>query len=216
MVKDLTSLRENYKKGRLEVEDVERDPLLQFKKWFEEYETLGVPDANAMVLATATANGQPDARVVLLKEIQADGFVFFTNYKSTKGQQLAENPRATLLFFWPELERQIRITGSVEKISEIESEAYFQSRPIESQIGAVTSPQSQEIPSRAFLESSYWENAKKYETTEKIPRPEFWGGYLVRPTFMEFWQGRPSRLHDRICFEKILGQPDWRIYRVAP
>jgi pyridoxamine 5'-phosphate oxidase len=214
MDKTLADFRENYKKGSLDVGDVAAHPVEQFHKWFTEYESLGVKDLNAMVLSTLSATGFPESRVVLLKEVKSGAFVFYTNYESRKGQQMQQNPKVSLLFYWPELERQIRISGTVAKIDPAESDAYFMSRPIESQLGAWASPQSREIPTRDFLEVNFLEHMKAYAESGQLKRPEHWGGMAVTPNWFEFWQGRPSRLHDRICYEKK--GDDWRIYRLAP
>lgn len=214
MDKDLADFRENYKKGSLDVTDVAQNPLEQFHKWFSEYENLGVKDLNAMVLSTISGEGYPESRVVLLKEVKNGGFVFYTNYNSSKGQQMAANPKVSLLFYWPELERQIRVTGTVNKIAPEESDAYFFSRPIESQLGAWASPQSREIPTRDYLEVNYLEYLKTYSESGIMKRPGHWGGFALLPTAFEFWQGRPSRLHDRIGYAQI--GADWRIFRLAP
>ena len=168
-----------------------------------------------MTLATVGADGAPSARIVLLKGFDENGFVFFTNYESRKGEELTENPRACLLFFWKELERQIRIEGVASKVSEHISTEYFQSRPKASQIGASISPQSRTIESREWLEKKYAELSARYAETEKLPRPAYWGGFTVKPEQIEFWQGRPSRLHDRILYTKT-GENNWKIERLAP
>ncbi len=171
-------------------------------------------EVNAMTLATASADGMPSARTVLMKGFSEKGFTFFTNYNSFKGQQLSENPKASLLFFWKELERQVRITGIVGKISSEESNAYFQSRPRSSQVGAVVSPQSQVIESRQWLDEKYEDVLKQFENAN-VQRPAHWGGYIVRPVIIEFWQGRPGRLHDRIQYS-LLADEKWKIERLAP
>ena len=172
-------------------------------------------EVNAMTLATVDAKGKPSARIVLLKGYTHDGFVFFTNYESAKGQELSANPNAALLFFWKELERQIRIEGTVEKISEADSDAYFHSRPAGSRIGAWVSPQSKVIPGRNFLEENYQKLMMQYPDENKVPRPPHWGGYIVKPVSFEFWQGRSSRLHDRLSFtQNAVGE--WIRVRLAP
>ncbi|MBK7433135.1 MAG: pyridoxamine 5'-phosphate oxidase [Chitinophagaceae bacterium] len=210
----IADIRKEYMKQSLLEEEVEQDPFSQFGKWWDEAVKSEVEEANAMTLATATADGKPSARIVLLKAATPQGFVFYTNYSSHKGQQLAENPLACLVFFWTSLERQIRIEGTVEKVSEGESDEYFHSRPSDSRLGAWASPQSSVIPSRDTIEENLAHYLKKYPEGH-IPRPPHWGGYLVRPVQIEFWQGRPSRLHDRILYTL---QPDggWKIERLAP
>ncbi|MCB0739106.1 MAG: pyridoxamine 5'-phosphate oxidase [Bacteroidetes bacterium] len=184
----------------------------QFNVWFNEALKAEVLEPNAMTLATASSNGSPSCRVVLLKGVD-NGFVFFTNYLSRKGSHLLENPNACLNFFWPELERQVRIEGSVEKVSALESDDYYNSRPFGSQIGAWASPQSQKIEGRELLEQRVEELQKEF-SEDTIKRPEHWGGFRLRPDFVEFWQGRPSRLHDRICY--LLENDRWNRFRVAP
>lgn len=209
----ISDIRKEYMRESLSEGDVEKNPFLQFEKWWNEALGAEIIEVNAMTLATANALGKPSARIVLLKGYNENGFIFFTNYQSRKGQEIAENSQATLLFFWKELERQVRIEGKIEKISVTESDDYFHSRPEGSQIGAWSSPQSQVIRDRSVIE----ENARFY--TDKfaggsIPRPEHWGGYRVIPEIIEFWQGRPSRLHDRIVY--TAENLDWTIRRLAP
>ncbi len=199
-------------KGSLSEEDVKANPIDQFHIWFDQAQHAELPEPNAMTVASVDANGKPSARVVLIKEVTQDGFVFFTNYESRKGQALTANPHAALLFFWPELERQIRIEGSVTKLSAEESDAYFHSRPLDSRIGAWASPQSQVITSRTQLVTKAAEYALKFALNP--PRPPHWGGFRVKHEVLEFWQGRPSRLHDRIQY--ILEDDQWKIQRLAP
>ena len=194
--------------------DVEANAIRQFDKWWQEAIHSEIDEVNAMTLATASADGIPAARIVLLKGYDERGFVFFTNYDSFKGLQLAENPRACLVFFWKELERQVRITGLVEKVSDEESDTYFNSRPEGSRIGAWASPQSQVIESREWLEEREKTLVKDF-TGKPLNRPAHWGGYRVKPINIEFWQGRPSRLHDRIQYA-LQGDNSWIIERLAP
>ena len=209
---NLADLRIDYKLASLDEGDVDASPFTQFGKWFGEALRAELPEPNAMTLATTDASGRPSARVVLIKCHDERGMVFFTNYHSHKGQDLAANNRAALLFFWPELERQIRIEGRVETVSAADSDAYYQSRPALSRIGAWASPQSQVLESRASLEARF--AAFSAEHGENPPRPAHWGGYRVVPNFFEFWQGRRSRLHDRICYRLADGK--WKIERLAP
>jgi pyridoxamine 5'-phosphate oxidase len=213
MQSNIAAIRKNYSQSSLSEKTAEPDAIRQFAKWWEEAIEAQIEEVNAMTLATASADGIPSARIVLLKEYSAEGFVFFTNYSSYKGKQLAENPKACLVFFWKELERQIRITGIVSKISEKDSDIYFQSRPQGSQVGASVSPQSTIIESREWLEKKYDDLQKKVGDT--IQRPENWGGYIVKPVMIEFWQGRPSRLHDRLEYS-LQENGTWRIERLAP
>jgi pyridoxamine 5'-phosphate oxidase len=210
----ISDLRKEYMRESLNEDDVDHDPFQQFGKWWTEALETGVEEANAMTLATATREGMPTARIVLLKGYDRNGFVFFTNYESRKGQELLENPKACLLFFWSTLERQVRIEGVCEKVSEEESDNYFHSRPEGSRIGAWVSPQSQVIVGRSVLDGKLDELTVHYEG-KSIPRPPHWGGYVVVPHTIEFWQGRPSRLHDRIRY--TLGTSGlWTIERLAP
>jgi pyridoxamine 5'-phosphate oxidase len=214
MLTNIADIRKDYKKQQLLENSIAKNPMEQFHIWFQQAVNADVDEVNAMTLATADATGVPSARIVLLKGIHESGFVFFTNYESHKGKELASNPKATLLFFWPALERQIRITGLVTKVSENESDEYFKSRPLASQIGAITSPQSQIIPNRQWLENKEKEITAT-ATAENTNRPNHWGGYCVQPVHMEFWQGRPSRLHDRILYT-LQNDATWTIERLAP
>ena len=210
----LQDMREEYIFAELTENSTKADPLKQFAAWFEEAQEAKVPERNAMMLATATPDGRPSARVVLLKAYNAEGFVFYTNYLSRKGKEINKNPFAALTFFWPSMERQVRVEGVLEKTSREDSEKYFHSRPKNSQVGAVASPQSQEIPDRAYIEDKWKELAEKYEEGE-VPKPSFWGGYILKPRLIEFWQGRPSRLHDRIVYKKA-DNKNWKKVRLAP
>jgi len=211
---NLAELRQQYALESLSETDVHPDPMVQFAAWFDEALNSQLLEPNAMTLATATADGHPSARTVLLKGYDNQGFTFFTNYESRKGVELLANPRATLLFNWLELQRQIRIEGNIEKISAEASLAYFQSRPRESQLGAWASPQSQVISGRAELEAREKAITAQFAGQEKLPLPPNWGGYLLRPLAVEFWQGRMSRLHDRIWYTKK--ENVWGIARLAP
>jgi pyridoxamine 5'-phosphate oxidase len=214
MSSTIADIRKDYMLRSLLEKDVDANAFRQFDKWWQEAIHSEIDEVNAMTLATASADGIPAARIVLLKGYDERGFVFFTNYDSFKGLQLAENPRACLVFFWKELERQIRITGLVEKVSEEESDIYFNSRPEGSRIGAWASPQSQVIESREWLEEREKTLAKDF-TGKTLKRPAHWGGYRVKPICIEFWQGRPSRLHDRIQYS-LQGDNTWKIERLAP
>lgn len=215
MNQEIADIRINYSKKSLSETDVAANPISQFNHWWQEAMESQLSEVNAMTLATADANGVPDARIVLLKGVSDKGFVFFTNYQSRKGKELEENPNACLVFFWKELERQVRVTGTVSKVSAAESDQYFYSRPAGSQIGAIASPQSTVIPSRAFLDQQTQQITDHLAAGQKIIRPEHWGGYLVTPTAIEFWQGRPSRLHDRLRYTAQNGG-QWKIERLAP
>lgn len=214
MNKSIADIRTDYMMNVLSETDVAADAFDQFTKWWDEAVKSEIYEVNAMTLAAATKDGVPSARIVLLKGYDQNGFVFFTNYLSNKGKELAENPRACLLFFWKELERQVRIDGTVEKITPAESEEYFQSRPPGSRIGAWASPQSTVIANREVIEKNVAELEKKYASGD-IPRPEHWGGYVIKPTSIEFWQGRSSRLHDRIRYTRQKNN-QWLIERLAP
>ncbi len=217
MLIDLKHLREEYSSASLELKDVPEKPIELFEQWMQEALQAKLAEPNAMTLATCKPNGFPSARVVLLKGLNEEGFIFYTNYNSQKGQELAVNPKAALVFLWLELQRQVRVEGIVEKISAAESEAYFQSRPKGSQIGAVASPQSTVIPGREVLEEKVKALEQKYADQEKLPRPDNWGGYILKPRRIEFWKGRASRLHDRLVYVKSEGRgEEWKIERLAP
>jgi pyridoxamine 5'-phosphate oxidase len=210
----IAEIRKEYTLQSLTEESVAADPFTQFDRWLNEALASQILEPNAMTLATASGDGIPAARIVLLRGFDQEGFVFFTNYNSFKGQQLAENPRACLVFFWKELERQVRVTGLVRRTTEAESDNYFGSRPEGSKIGAWTSPQSQVIPDRIWLE----ENERKFQQEfrgKQIHRPAHWGGYRVQPITIEFWQGRENRLHDRIQYT-LKEDGSWEIERLAP
>lgn len=209
----LQNMRQNYINATLDEADVDDNPIVQFKNWFEHAVESKADEPNAMTLATVNKAGRPDARIVLLKGIEDDGFQFYTNYLSAKGKELKKSPYASLVFFWHALERQVRIEGTVVKLDKETSEAYFKLRPRKSQIGAIASPQSQVIENRSILETKFSEFETENEGKE-ISKPAHWGGYLVKPTRIEFWQGRRSRLHDRINYE--LKADKWVKSRLAP
>lgn len=212
--KSIADIRINYSKQNLLEADAAQNPIDQFGKWWNEAIDSEIMEVNAMTLATASADGIPSARIVLLKDFSERGFTFFTNYESYKGHQLADNPKACLVFFWKELERQVRITGLVQQTPAEESDTYFHSRPEGSQIGALTSPQSHVIESRQWLDDLYEKNVSLF-AGKKIDRPDYWGGYIVRPVVIEFWQGRPSRLHDRLQYT-LQENNEWNMERLAP
>jgi pyridoxamine 5'-phosphate oxidase len=214
MNENIASLRLDYASQVLLEEDSATDPFSQFQTWWQQALQSEIREPNAMTLATASADGVPSARIVLLKGFDRNGFVFFTNYNSYKGLQLAENPKACLVFFWKELERQVRITGLAAPVSAQESDAYFNARPEGSRIGAWASPQSQVIESRAWLDGTYNKLADEMRGGD-IARPAHWGGYRVLPVVVEFWQGRPSRLHDRLQYS-LQGDGTWKRERLAP
>ncbi len=211
MLEDLSKLHIQFKKQRLDRSDLDDNPISQFRKWLEEALNSKINDPTAMALATVGKNGNPSARIVLLKSIDESGFSFFTNYSSRKGSELASNPNAALVFYWAELERQVRVEGPVKVVDAELSKKYFNSRPEQSRISAIISPQSKPVPSRDFLEKKVEEFiAGKRE----LKRPENWGGFILHPTEIEFWQGRENRLHDRFLYLKI--GDSWKIQRLAP
>ena len=210
----IADIRKNYSQKTLLENEAKANPIQQFAKWWDEAIASAIDEVNAMTLATASSDGVPSARIVLLKGFDEKGFTFFTNYDSFKGQQVAENPKACLVFFWKELERQIRITGLIEKVPVEDSNTYFHSRPVDSQVGAIASPQSQVIENREWLDNHYKDVEKELNGTI-IQRPRHWGGYIVKPVIIEFWQGRPSRLHDRLQYT-LQENGEWKIERLAP
>ncbi|MFT3703957.1 MAG: pyridoxamine 5'-phosphate oxidase [Agriterribacter sp.] len=210
----IADIRINYSKKSLLENDVDANPVEQFGIWWKEAMDSQILEVNAMTLATASVDGVPSARIVLLKGFSQKGFIFFTNYESFKAQQLLDNPKACLVFFWKELERQVRITGLVDKVSAAESDEYFQSRPEASQIGAITSPQSRVIDNRQWLDAQYERQLQQLSGSE-IKRPDYWGGFIIKPVIIEFWQGRPSRLHDRLQYT-LQENNEWKLERLAP
>jgi pyridoxamine 5'-phosphate oxidase len=207
--------RKEYEQGMLDEATVDRDPIRQFAAWYDAAVAAGLPEPEAMTLSTATADGRPSARIVLLRSFDPQGFCFFTNYESRKGRELTANPHAALTFHWAALERQVRIEGRVERTTGAESDAYFHSRPTASRIGAWSSPQSEVIPGRAALEALFTRFRAEHPDDTAIPRPANWGGFRLVPERIEFWQGRPSRLHDRICFRRS-PSGGWILERLAP
>jgi pyridoxamine 5'-phosphate oxidase len=213
MNKSLAAFRENYKLGSLRRRDLLEDPFAQFELWFSQAAEAGVPEPNAMTLSTVSPEGRPSSRVVLLKEMTKEGFVFYTNQQSRKGHEISANPYASLLFFWSILEQQVRIEGDVAMVDEEEADTYFRSRPSGSRLGAWVSEQSTVIPSRAWLDERLERFSKDFDQME-IPRPPHWGGYLIKPTLFEFWQGRENRLHDRFIY--LPHGDGWKIERLSP
>jgi pyridoxamine 5'-phosphate oxidase len=210
----LAQLRQEYSKHELDVHMIHKNPVDQFSTWFKEALEAQIPEPNAFTLSTVGQDGYPSGRVLLLKEIFQHTFVFYTNYRSHKAMELEKSPKASMTFLWLELQRQIRIKGDVSKIDRNISETYFQSRPKESQLGAWVSPQSEVIPDRLYLDKKYADLEKEYKHTDVLPLPDFWGGYVLRPVEIEFWQGRTGRLHDRIRYK--LSGDEWIIERLAP
>jgi pyridoxamine 5'-phosphate oxidase len=213
-MQNISDLRKEYSRATLDTSNVLPDPIKQFEKWFDEAVQAGISEPNAMHLATVNEQGKPSSRIVLLKGLEKNGFVFYTNYHSKKGKELEANPACAITFFWADIERQVRIEGVAARVDDTTSDTYFQSRPRGSQIGAWASPQSSVIQNRTILEERATQIEKKFENLKVLPRPHQWGGYSIEPFLIEFWQGRGSRLHDRIQFTKIDGM--WKINRLAP
>lgn len=213
---DLSTRRDEYDTAGLDVGDLAADPTTQWQRWYAQAAEAGCVEPNAFVLGTVERDGAPDARCVLARGVDDRGIAFHTNYESTKSRQLAGDPRASAVFTWLQLHRQVRVVGTVERLPDDESDAYFASRPRESQIGAWASPQSTPLPDRATLEQRVADVTASFASVEQIPRPNFWGGWLLRPSRWEFWQGRPSRLHDRLAYRRDDGAEAWQIERLAP
>lgn len=212
----IAAIREEYTQDSLLESDLSSSPFQQFEHWFDQALKAEVMEPTAMILATVSPAGLPSSRVVLLKGFDEKGFVFYTNYRSRKGQELTQNPNAALLFFWPELQRQVRIEGQVKPVSEIQSQTYFHSRPRGSQLGAWASPQSEVVPDREFLEEKLNEFTQLYQEQEQVPKPPHWGGFVLEPVRIEFWQGRGSRMHDRIAYVLDGENQTWDFHRLAP
>ncbi len=211
---NLADQRENYTKNKLELTDLSEDPLIQFERWYQDAEKEGIKEPNAMTLATVSKSGQPSARIVLLKGFSRKGFTFYTNYTSRKAQEILAHPQVSLVLWWKELERQVRIDGIADKVDEDTSKSYFQSRPRGSQISAWSSPQSQEIKEN-YLDEKRKQIEDQFKDIDKIPLPHFWGGFIVKPSMIEFWQGRESRYHDRYRYT-LSDDEKWHIVRLAP
>lgn len=213
-MKDIANLRQNYNKGSLDIEELNADPITQFNNWMQEAIEANILEPNAMSLATIDKTNTPQNRIVLLKGVNENGFIFYTNYKSDKAKDIAHNPSVSLNFNWLQLQRQIRITGTAKKVSTEVSKEYFQSRPKKSQLGAWASPQSQVIENRAVLEERLLKLSNQFEKDNVLPLPDNWGGYIIEPNRIEFWQGRESRLHDRLVYKKV--DSVWKVERLAP
>lgn len=212
--KEIANLRRSYSLKELSKKNIEKNPIEQFHLWLNESLNSAIIDPNAMTLATCSKEGIPSLRTVLLKGMTSEGFIFYSNYESRKGKELAQNPNAALNFYWKELERQITIIGTIKKLSKEESYEYFKTRPLESKIAAIVSPQSTEIENREVLVKKYEEARLKFSNIEDIPLPDYWGGYILYPNYFEFWQGREKRLHDRIAYKLVDGA--WKISRLSP
>jgi pyridoxamine 5'-phosphate oxidase len=213
ITKTLEDLRVSYQSAKLDFEDCSLDPIVQFNQWLQQAIATKCDEPNAFVLSTVK-NNQPHARVVLLKGLQQDQFLFYTNYESSKGLEITQNNKVAMTFLWLPLHRQVRIEGTISKVSDETSDNYFQKRPRGSQLGAIASPQSQKVADRKALELLFSEAEEKFKNIKVIPRPANWGGYAVKPSYIEFWQGRDNRMHDRISYEKI--GSEWKLYRLAP